>query len=294
MSVSHNGGVADGHRVAAVGGNGEGTGSTADRPESPDVASSPPLGDWGRVSVVVPAKNEAKNLAWVLLRMPAVVDEVIVVDGQSTDGTAAIARAARHDVRIVPDPGGGKGAALRAGFAAATGDSVVMLDADGSMDPAEITRYLALLAVGFEMVKGSRFMVGGGSTDITALRRLGNRVLCSAMNTLYRTRFSDLCYGYCAFRRSALPLLALTAEGFEIETEMTVHAVAAGLRICEVPSFEAPRGHGTTHLRTFRDGERVLRTVVRAKGSTLRGPGRRRRPTGGQPAEGGRIESALS
>jgi hypothetical protein len=197
-------------------------------------------------------------------------------------------------VRIVPDPGGGKGAALRAGFAAATGDSVVMLDADGSMDPAEITRYLALLAVGFEMVKGSRFMVGGGSTDITALRRLGNRVLCSAMNTLYRTRFSDLCYGYCAFRRSALPLLALTAEGFEIETEMTVHAVAAGLRICEVPSFEAPRGHGTTHLRTFRDGERVLRTVVRAKGAALRGPGRRRRPTGGQPAEGGRIESALS
>jgi hypothetical protein len=299
------GGVGDGQRVAAVGGTDEafggdafaGDGSGSDeligaivgRAESPDDGSVAPFGDWGRVSVIVPAKNEAKNLPWVLLRMPPLVDEVIVVDGQSTDGTAAIARAARADVRIVPDPGDGKGSALRAGFAAATGDSVVMLDADGSMDPAEITRYLALLAVGFEVVKGSRFMVGGGSSDITALRRFGNRVLCSAMNTLYRTRFSDLCYGYCAFRRSALPHLALSAEGFEIETEMTVHAVTAGLRICEVPSFEAPRGHGTTHLRTFRDGERVLRTVVQAKSSILRRAGNGRTATPSEPAHSGRM-----
>jgi hypothetical protein len=94
------------------------------------------------------------------------------------------------------------------------------------------------------------------------VRRLGNRILCSTVNILYGTKFSDLCYGYCAFRRSSLPALGLTAEGFEIETEISLHAVNAGLRVCEVPSFEAPRGHGTTSLRTFRDGERVLRTVV--------------------------------
>ena len=291
MTVTHIGTTADGRRAAAVETDGERVGSTVARPEPVDPLGWPaPLGDWGQVSVIVPAKNEAKNLPWVLLRMPDVVDEVIVVDGQSTDGTAAIAQAARPDVRIVPDPGGGKGAALRAGFAAASGDSVVMLDADGSMDPAEIPRYLAFLAHGFELVKGSRFMVGGGSDDITPLRRLGNRVLRSMVNALYRTRFSDLCYGYCAFRRSALPLLGLTADGFEIETEMTVHAVAAGLRVCEVPSFEAPRGHGTTNLRTFRDGVRVLCTLVTARGSARRSArrrpraARRLREEPGQPA----------
>lgn len=232
-------------------------------PELVNAAAEPsPIGGCGRVSVVVPARNEAKNLAWVLLRMPPYVSEVILVDGNSTDGTAAIAKAAWPDVTIVADPGCGKGAALRKGFAAATGDSIVMLDADGSMDPAEMTRFLALLGTGFELVKGSRFIAGGDSTDITSMRRLGNRVLRSTVNVLYRTRFSDLCYGYCAFRRSVLPTLGLAADGFEIETEISLHAVAAGLRVCEVPSFEAPRGHGTTSLRTFRDGERVLRTVI--------------------------------
>jgi glycosyltransferase involved in cell wall biosynthesis len=191
-------------------------------PELVNAAAEPsPIGGCGRVSVVVPARNEAKNLAWVLLRMPPYVSEVILVDGNSTDGTAAIAKAALPDVTIVADPGCGKGAALRKGFAAATGDSIVMLDADGSMDPAEMTRFLALLGTGFELVKGSRFIAGGDSTDITSMRRLGNRVLRSTVNVLYRTRFSDLCYGYCAFRRSVLPTLGLAADGFEIETEIS-------------------------------------------------------------------------
>jgi len=265
-AVSDNGAVGNGHgiRTIDVHERNEGTGLVPATGLSPvsAVPEPTPIAGGGRVSVVVPAKNEAKNLAWVLLRMPDFVHEVILVDGNSTDGTVEIAIAARPDIRMVPDPGGGKGAALRAGFAAATGDSIVMLDADGSMDPAEMTRYLALLESGFELVKGSRFMAGGDSTDITGLRRLGNRVLRSTVNILYRTKFSDLCYGYCAFRRSALPALALTASGFEIETEIAVRAVAAGLRVCEVPSFESPRGHGTTNLRTFRDGQRVLRTLV--------------------------------
>jgi hypothetical protein len=260
-----------------------GGGTTRSRALEPVTAAAEPtpIGHWGRVSVVIPAKNEEKNLAWVLLRMPPYVSEVILVDGHSTDDTVAIATAARPDVRIVEDPGRGKGAALRTGFAAATGDSIVMLDADGSMDPAEMTRYLALLGTGFDLVKGSRFTAGGNSTDITGLRRLGNRILRSTVNILYGTKFSDLCYGYCAFRRSSLPALGLTADGFEIETEISLHAVTAGLRVCEVPSFEAPRGYGTTSLRTFHDGERVLRTVVCER---LR-PGRRNRERVRQPLE---------
>jgi hypothetical protein len=94
------------------------------------------------------------------------------------------------------------------------------------------------------------------------LRRWGNRALLGLVNVLYGSRLTDLCYGYCAVRRSALPALALRSDGFEIETEMTVRALRAGLRIGEVPSFEAPRRYGSSHLRTIRDGWRVLCTLV--------------------------------
>jgi glycosyltransferase involved in cell wall biosynthesis len=217
------------------------------------------------VSVIVPAINEQKNIAWVLQRLPAVVDQVVLVDGRSVDRTVAIARAVRPDIVVVTEHGRGKGAALRAGFAAATGDIIVMIDADGSMDPAEIDRFITPVMNGYDFVKGSRFLAGGGSTDLTPLRRLGNRALVRMANTLFLIRFTDLCYGYCSFRRECLPALALTAHGFEIETELAVHAVKANLRIAEVPSRELPRRWGMSNLHTFRDGQRVLRTLVRER-----------------------------
>jgi glycosyltransferase involved in cell wall biosynthesis len=218
-----------------------------------------------RVSVVIPAKNEAANIAWVLREMPATVHEIVLVDGHSTDGTVEVATRERPDIIITQEQQRGKGAALQAGFAAATGDIVVMLDADGSMHPAEIGRYVALLASGFDLVKGSRFMAGGHSTDITALRWVGNRGLLALTNIIYGTRFTDLCYGFCAFRRTALSALSLSASGFEIETELIVRATMAGLRISEVPSVESPRRYGQSNLRTFRDGRRVLWTLLRER-----------------------------
>jgi glycosyltransferase involved in cell wall biosynthesis len=218
-----------------------------------------------KVTVVIPAKNEAANITWVLRHMPATVHEIVLVDGHSTDGTVEAATKERPDIVVTQEQQRGKGAALQAGFAAATGDIVVMLDADGSMQPAEIGRYVALLASGFDLVKGSRFMAGGHSTDITALRRFGNRGLLALTNLIYGTRFTDLCYGFCAFRRTALSALPLSASGFEIETELIVRATMAGLRISEVPSFEFPRRFGQSNLRTFRDGQRVLWTLLRAR-----------------------------
>lgn len=215
-----------------------------------------------RVSVVVPAKNEARNIGWVLERIPPWVDEVILVDGLSTDDTVAVAQAARPGLEVVHDRRPGKGAALRAGFAASHGDIVVMLDADRSMDPAEIGRYTALIHGGYDLVKGSRFMAGADSDDITTLRWAGNNLLRFLTNHLFGVRFSDLCYGYIAFRRSCLPELALSADGFEIETEIVISAVRAGLMVTEVPTIERPRAHGVSNLRTFRDGQRVLRTLI--------------------------------
>ena len=236
------------------------------------------------ISVVIPTKNEARNIAWVLERMEPIVDEVIIVDGLSSDDTVEIARAIRPDLVVVHHPIAGKGEAVRAGFAVATGDLVVMLDADGSMDPGEIQRFVEQLAAGHDFVKGSRFLPGGGTADMTLLRRMGNDVLVRLANVLMGTRYTELCYGYMAFRRSRLQELELTSSGFEIETELVLKCQRAGLAIAEVPSFESPRRYGNSNLNTFRDGWRVLRTLLRERFAV--------RTASGEPAELARGEPA--
>jgi glycosyltransferase involved in cell wall biosynthesis len=224
-----------------------------------------------RLSVVIPAKNEAENIGWVIGRLPSMVDELILVDGRSRDLTIDVARALWPDVVIVQDNGHGKGAALRAGFAAATGDYVVMIDADGSMDPVEIPAFVARLEAGSDLVKGSRFLPGGGSADLSLVRSLGNRFLLGVANLLFGSSYSELCYGYAAFRRDPVLRLELTAVGFEVETELFLRALRNGLRIDEVPSFEAPRRSGASSLNAFRDGWRVLGTIVRERLREARG-----------------------
>lgn len=219
---------------------------------------------WPTVTAVIPTLNEADNLRWLLPRLTS-VDEVVIVDGQSSDGTAEIARLLRPDATIIVEPPTGKGTAMRTGMAAATSEVLIMLDADGSMDPAEFDAFLALLCRGFDFVKGSRYACGGGSDDLTGLRSAGNKWLTRLANGLYRGGWSDLCYGYVGIRRSAVDRLALKSTGFEIETEMCVNAVRAGLKMAEVASHESNRRHGESNLNTFRDGWRVLRTMVRLR-----------------------------
>ena len=217
------------------------------------------------ITVVIPAMNEERNIAWVLERIPSYVDEILLVDGHSTDDTVRTARQVRPDVRVVPQRGCGKGAAMRTGFEEAVGDYVVVLDADGSMDPAEIDYYVAALESGYDLVKGSRCLPGSGSMDLTPLRRWGNHVLVTTVNLTWGSEFTDLCYGYLAFRRARLADLALAGRGFEIETEITVNALHAGLRIAEVPTVELSRHYGTSHLNAWRDGRRILGLLARAR-----------------------------
>jgi hypothetical protein len=219
----------------------------------------------GETSVVIPALNEAPNIGWVLARIPEWVSEVVLVDGLSVDQTELVARQLRPDLVVVHQRRPGKGSALRAGFAAARGEYVVMLDADGSTDPAEMGRFIDALRDGADFVKGSRYLPGGGSSDFTHLRSAGNRGLARLANVLHGSRFTDLCYGYCAFRRCHLEALALTATGFEIETQLVLNAVRAGLEIREVPSLELSRRAGVSNLKAYRDGRRVLATMLAAR-----------------------------
>jgi Glycosyl transferase family 2 len=229
------------------------------------------------VSVVVPTRNEARNLEIILPALAAVrpaVHEIIVVDGNSTDGSLEVARRVLPSVRTITQTRKGKGNAMACGFGAVTGDVVVMFDADGSADPAEIPRFVEALVAGADFAKGSRFAAGGGSDDITLLRKTGNFGLNGVANALFGTSYTDLCYGYNAFWADVLPMLELPpvdapapsdgmlwGDGFEIETVLNCRIAAARLKITEVPSVERQRMFGDTNLRTFADGSRVLRTL---------------------------------
>ena len=228
------------------------------------------------VSVVIPALNEARNIPHVFAQIPDDVYEVILVDGFSVDDTVTIAREIRPDVRIVLQTRLGKGNALACGFAAATGEIIAMVDADGSADPGEIPLFVAALLNGADFAKGTRFAEGGGSTDITRLRSFGNYALTSFFNACYSRKYSDLCYGFNVFWRRYVPVLGLDAtspllpdgdggrwgDGFEVETLIHVRVAKAGLVVAEVPSFEHPRIHGVSNLNAFRDGRRVLQTIL--------------------------------
>jgi glycosyltransferase involved in cell wall biosynthesis len=249
------------------------SGRTGTQPPPPVVVNAgEPL-----VSVIIPALNEARNLPHVMARLPE-VDEVILVDGGSTDDTVDVARRLMPGIRIVTQNRRGKGNALACGFAAATGDILVMIDADGSTDPKEIPSFIAALRSGADFAKGSRFGGAGGSADITRLRRIGNRCLSMLVNGLFGTRYSDLCYGYNAFWARHLDVFGLDSttpppagkrdgrlwgDGFEIETLLNLRAARARLHIVEVASFEHSRIHGESNLNAMTDGLRVLRTIAR-------------------------------
>jgi len=215
--------------------------------------------------VVIAALDEEESLGYVLPRLPGGLYEVILVDGHSVDRTVEVARELRHDIRIVEQPGRGKGDALRAGFAAARGDIIIAIDADGSTDPVEIPAFVGALLAGADYVKGSRFIPGGGTDDMTLTRKMGNLGLMVLCRVLFGMRFTDLNYGYTGFWMRELSKLDLRSDGFEIETEMNLRATVGRLKVVEVASFEGARVAGVAHLRPLQDGWRVLTEIFRLR-----------------------------
>jgi len=217
------------------------------------------------ITVIIPTLNEEESIGEVIRQLNQMgYDSILVVDGNSWDRTADIAK--EYGTNVIVQNGRGKGAALRQAFnhSDLDGNVVVMIDADGSMNPKEISLLVETLYSGADLVKGSRFLPGGYSEDMNLIRTIGNQFFLLLVNWFWSAHYTDLCYGFAAFRKDAIAKLCpyLKSTNFEIETELFVKAKKMGLKVVEVPSVEFRRRHGKSNLRTFWDGFRILRTII--------------------------------
>jgi glycosyltransferase involved in cell wall biosynthesis len=219
-----------------------------------------------QVNVIIPTLNEGKNISDIITRLKMIgCKDILVVDGNSKDDTVATARTL--GAKVVHQNGNGKGAALRQAFedSCLDGDVVVIMDADGSMNPEEIRQFVEAITNGANVVKGSRFLPHGGSEDLTPIRRAGNVILTKLLNLLFLTKYTDLCYGFIAFDKNAIKKLNgnLASENFEIETEICIKSKLLGLRVIEIPSIERARRYGVSNLSTFKDGFKILSLLLK-------------------------------
>ena len=218
------------------------------------------------VGVLIPARNEERNIKDVIFRLKNLgYDNVLVVDGCSEDGTLEMAR--RNGAKVIAQDGLGKGNAVRQVLSNEyfDVDALVLMDADGSMAPEEIPVFMKALNSGADVVKGSRFMKGGSSYDMSLMRRIGNGLLMICTNILFSTKYTDLCYGFAVFSRQAVEKLApiLRSQNFEIEAEIFIKAAEIGLTVKEVPSTEFKRRYGSSKLNWIRDGISIFGRIVR-------------------------------
>lgn len=214
------------------------------------------------VSLIVPTHNEARGLRRLLPAIPAVVDEVIIVDWASTDDTKDVVSYIRPDAIFVSQTGRGKGAAIKQGLSLAKGQILITCDGDGSMDPLDMLDALnMLLGDAYDFVKGSRCKPGGGSSDFTRWRAFGNNILTWCANQIADMSWTDITYGFNAYHRRVLPMTEGLADGFAFEIQLAARLSRSNLKIGEFTSWESPRVGGESKLNSVRDGLRILRVL---------------------------------
>ena len=217
------------------------------------------------VSILIPSLNEEKNLPFVLPRIPSLPEiiEIILIDGSSTDNTIKVAKDLMPGIKIVLDPGIGKGEAINCGARAASGDYFLILDADGSHRPEEISLYIAKAKEGYDLVKGSRFLGGIRTDDETLDHAIALRVAQFTANTLWHTSFTDICYGMLLIDRQKYLALRIMAKRYDVEWELMAKAAKASMKIVEVPVRETRRLNGKSHLSIIKDGWIIAKAVFR-------------------------------
>lgn len=214
------------------------------------------------VSVITPTLNEAECIAEVLREIPKnPIDEILVVDGHSTDGTADIVKELGY--KVIQQEGKGYGLAFQTGIKHATGNILVLMDGDGSHNPADIPRLLEKLAEGYDLVLGSRYAPGGHSKDDTLIRYIGNKVFSFLIQLIYRIGISDGLYLFVAGKRKVFESITFTSPNFEFCVEVPIKAHKAGFVIGEIPCIERKRTGGRSKVNAFYHGLRVLWTILR-------------------------------
>jgi glycosyltransferase involved in cell wall biosynthesis len=215
---------------------------------------------------LIGVSNEEKNIEDIIYRLKNLGHEnVLVIDGGSEDSTFDPAK--KNGAKVIRQDGLGKGNAVRHvlsnGYLDA--DALILMDADGSIAPEEIPVFIEALASGADIVKGSRFLKGGHSYDMSLMRRIGNGFMIFSVNFLFSTRYTDLYCGFAALSRRAMKSLVsiLKSNNFKIEAEMFIKAALVGLSVKEVPSTEFKRRYGVSNLNALRDGLSILETIIR-------------------------------
>ena len=216
------------------------------------------------ITAVIAAYNEGDTIGGVISGVrkhtPYLV-EIIVVDDGSSDDTAARAEEAGALVKKMPR-NRGKGLAMRHGLDFVTTDLVLTIDAEGQDDPGEIPKLVAEMKPQTDMVIGSRFMGTFHEDSIEPVNKIGNRALTWVFDKLYGVDLTDTQAGFRLFRTERFRSLALQAEAYEIETELTARVLASGGQIVEVPVSRYARGSGVTSFRKIYHGVRILKTMV--------------------------------
>lgn len=218
--------------------------------------------DHADVCVLLPTYNEAETIGDVVAsyREHGFTD-ILVVDGESTDGTRRVA--AEHGAEVIIQSGSGKGQAIREAVTAIDAGYVLMADGDGTYRAEDAEAMLDPLDDGYEHVIGDRF-ADMRSGAMTRLNQIGNRIINSAFGLIHGQNLHDILSGYRAFTRASFERMTLTADGFGIETEMAVECVKRDIPIAVVPISYLPRPHGSsTNLHPLRDGSVIFLELYR-------------------------------
>lgn len=214
-----------------------------------------------KTSLVIPTLNEASCIEKTLSEVPkGSVDEIIIVDGHSKDNTADIVR--RLGYKVIMQETEGYGGAFTEGINAATGDIVVLMDADGSHNPADIPVLIEKVKEGFDYVLAVRYAPGFRSDDDTVIRHIGNMLFTFLVNLIHKVFISDALYLYTAIRKDKFHLIVPKSHGFEYCVEILIRAHKAGLKIAQIPSAERLRRGGRSKVNAFMDGLKILRVIL--------------------------------